>query len=148
RVAQLPVKIKALDEVNQKLKVAETGHVREIVSQKSQLSNEGTLLQTIQQQTKFYKDGLSFAKLQNDYDATIKTVGPLTGDPAIQKELQLVRAAIQAGNKSLMQHKAAIEMELSQQHELITTAIKTILARHAELRQTIDAAEEKLRKQG
>ena len=147
-IVQLPIKKQQLAGLNQKLLIAETGKVREIVGQKSQLAAESTLLEALIGVQKFYADGISVTPLLRDFDAIRATAGQLTGDEAVLQEIEKIQHAVSSANSLLERERTTINQGLSQQGKVIGTSIIAIKARHHQINQTLDVAVERLRKQG
>jgi hypothetical protein len=147
-IVQLPAKKAQLQVLNQKLQIAETGKVREIVGQKSRLAAENTLLESLAAVQKFYTEGISVTNLLRDFAALRTATGQLTGDVSVEQELETIRQAMISANSLLERERAVINAALAEKGTIIAASTAAIKARHQQLNLTLDVAVEKLRKQG
>jgi len=98
---QLEGKKKSLGDIQTKLKVAEEGKLKDIVSRQSQLASEKAIRDSIEETATTYTTGWNLSSIQRDFDQLLATVGACTNDPASQKALTEVRTAFQSTNQTI-----------------------------------------------
>ncbi len=98
---QLADKRKFLAEVEQKLKLAEEGKLKEVVAVQSKIVSEKTVRGAVEQISQAYAGGLNLSVLEKCLDQILTTAGTVTADPQSVTLLQSVRNVIDATNAEL-----------------------------------------------
>jgi DNA repair ATPase RecN len=99
--AQLPAKRKLLSEIEKKLKLAEEGNLREIVSTQSKLASEKAVRDSVDVIATNYSGGHSLASLQKDFPQILATAGECTSDAESASTLESMKDVIEATNAEL-----------------------------------------------
>ncbi len=131
--ASLPTKRKALLEVRQKLKLAEEGNLRGIVTFQTKLTAEKSLRETILQLAERYKRGVTLASFESDYDQLATNVGECTDDVDSLAMLDKARNTIEETNKHLRRGQAEINQELTRSAQGLSKLAASLKQVHARL---------------
>ncbi len=91
--SSLKSKRESLDEVEKKLKVAEEGNLKEIVTKQSKLASEKAIRDTLDSTATTYEAGWNFSSIQVKFDQLLETAGACTDDPSSKKALEDARRA-------------------------------------------------------
>jgi DNA repair ATPase RecN len=146
--AQLPPKKAALSAVDVKLKVAETGKVKEIAAFQIRLAAEKSVSRSLGTIAKGYIAGISMSNFIRDYAAIEAGAGQLTGDSQSSPHLAQARAMLDAANRLLQQSQADISARLANFGVELAKPIQLLDARHRELDQQINDLMVDLQKKG
>lgn len=106
---QLPAKIRTLEEINKKLKVAEDGNLREIVSIQSKLASEKAFREAIEKISTEYTNGFSLSGIQRSNEQIVATAGTFTDDKDSNGAISSINALISSCNNAVKQK----ELELN-----------------------------------
>lgn len=131
--AQLQSKRDALADVEKQLKIAEEGHLREIVGIQSKITSEKTIRTTIESVTQDYRTGLSLANFERNFDQLSATAGEVTGDPTSAKHLQEMKATLEATNALLKEEAKSINAKLSAKADELAKQTADLKANHIRL---------------
>ena len=85
---RLDGKKKLLADIQTKLKVAEEGNLREIVSKQSKLASEKVVRDSLEETATSYTQGWNLSSIQRDFDQLLITAGTCTDDPASKKAME------------------------------------------------------------
>ena len=148
-VSQLKQKMEALRGVSKKLKLAETGKVREIAAFRIRLTAEKSLLEALESDVRaFYAKGISVARALLDFDDFAKTAGDRTGDKEVEKQLSKIKHEIEASNKLLQAQRETINTHLAAAAARLGRSLAAIRERHKKLEEGTASAVERLQKKG
>ena len=92
-------KKKTLGEIETKLKVAEEGNLKEVVSKQSKLASEKAIRDSIEETATEYSNGWNFSSIQRDFDQLRTTAGVCTDDPGSKKAMGEIRGSFTATNQ-------------------------------------------------
>jgi hypothetical protein len=146
--AQLPTKKLALQNLDVKLKIAETGKVREIAAFKTRAAAETALAGELLDIAKFYEAGLSLENFFKDYDLLAANAGNLTGDDKNLEFFAKAKAVVEDANAFLVDSQARINSELSKFGKRLRTQLNSLSGRHKEFDLDVATKSAGLRKQG
>ena len=99
RFGYLDDKKKTLGEIETKLKVAEEGNLRDVVSRQSKLASEKAVRDSIEETATTYLNGWNFSSIQRDFDQLLATAGVCTDDAASRKTMDEIRATFTSTNQ-------------------------------------------------
>lgn len=146
--SQLGAKRATLEGLNKKLRIAETGKVKEIAALQARVSAEKNLVSSLEEVKTFYERGLSLAVGMKNFDALAEVAGPVTDDATAVTALGDAKAAIDRANRFLTESQAAIQTGLKEAGRAIGAALSRLRKRHSEIERDVAAAIEKLQRQG
>jgi len=146
--AQLPARTRALAEVDKKLKVAETGRLKDIAAFQTRLAAEKTLCDLVTEIQKTYTSGLSLAKFRRDFTVLVASAGTLTGDAQSEPFLQQVKSALTAAATLLDTQEQFVNERLTTHAAALHAAVEGLRKRHRELDQQINASITDFQKKG
>ena len=146
--SQLRAKRDALTEVEKKLKVAEEGHLREIVKTQSQITSEKTIRATLEGVAQEYRTGLSLANFERNYDQLAKTAGETTEDAKSIEILQSLRSTVEGTNSMLKDAAAEINKKLQAKAEELTKLAGELKANHNRMELELSAKIAELKAKG
>lgn len=138
----------ALKDVRTKLKIAETGKVREIAADQTRLSAERQLSAALAEISSLYASGFSLSKFKRDYGAVRQAHGELTGDAAAAKHFADAAGVLVAANATLDEGQASTNLKLREHGERLQAVLAALGARHRELEEALSLKMEALRQQG
>lgn len=147
-IGQLPSKKAALSNLDTKLKIAETGRVRDIAAFQTRVAAEKNLAAQLSETAQFYGDGLSLADFLRDYDTFASATGSLTEDPKSRESLLKAKAVIEKVNAFLRVEEKSINASLRQFGAELKEAIRDLNSRHKDFDQGIGQKVAALRQQG
>lgn len=127
---QLPSKIKSLQELDVKLKVAETGKVREIAAFQIRLAAEKNVATSLSGIAKQYITGVSLANFYRDYDKIESTAGELTNSQESKTQLQAAKSVINKANDYLRNLQADMNVGLKQLGSELQAALAPLQQHH------------------
>ena len=128
--AQLKAKKQSLEETEKKLKIAEEGHLRDIVAQQSKLASERAIREAIEAIAAEYTTGWTLANIQRDVDQIIATAGVCTDDAASKKTIAAVKAAVVASNAAVKQKEIELNALLKSCAATLSTLAGELKASH------------------
>ncbi len=96
--SQLADKKKALKDVEKKLKVAEEGNLRDVVSTQSKLASEKAVRESVAEIVGEFKRGWTLSNIHRNFDGLIATAGECTADPVSTKAMSEVKRLLEANN--------------------------------------------------
>jgi hypothetical protein len=146
--SQIPGKKVALKNLDAKLKIAETGKVREIAAFKTRLAAERALAEELVQVANFYEAGLSLSNFIKDYDMLAASAGTLTGDDQSLESLRAAEASIEAANAFLLAQESRINQQLRKHGEALRAAAASLKDRHKAFDKEIATKSADLRQKG
>jgi hypothetical protein len=146
--AQLPPKKAALGAIDVKLKVAETGKVKEIAAFQIRLAAEKSVSNSLTKIARDYNAGLSMSNFTRDYAAIEASAGKLTGDSTSAAYLSQARSTIDASNKFLQDAQTNASAQLKKFGAELEATTQLLDARHRELDQKINDLIVDLQKKG
>ena len=126
RFSQLSAAQKDAKDLDQKLKIAEEGKLREIAALQSQLTAEKNLRGEIEAVRRFYVGGLSLSNFLRDYADIAAAVGPITNDKQSKIHLEAIRLEIEATNAYLNKKEAEINTELKTAAKRLEVKLETL----------------------
>lgn len=146
--AQLPAKKLGLQNLDAKLKIAETGKVREIAAFKTRVAAEKALAEELLDIANFYEAGLTLENFFKDYDMLAANAGTLTGDEKNLELLAKAKAVIDDANAFLLDSQARINSELTKFGKKLRTPLNSLNDRHKQFDLDVATKSADLRKQG
>jgi hypothetical protein len=105
---QLGVKKKSLEEIEQKLKLAEEGNLRDVVGTQSKLASEKTVREAIESIAATYTSGWSLANIQRSFDQIAAIAGVCTEDQASKKTMEAMKATLATSNAAVKQKEVEL----------------------------------------
>lgn len=126
---QLIEKRKLLGEIKKKLKLAEEGNLREVVSRQSQLASEKAVREAVDQIAVEYSRGVSLAKVRKQFDQILDTAGEGTEDEDSVRALAGLRLVLDTSN-------AAVEKLEAGLNEALKTSAGELRGHTAELKKS------------
>lgn len=130
---QLIAKREALAGIEQKLKIAEEGHLREIVSTKSKVTSEKTMRGTLETIAQSYKLGLSLAKFECSFDQLRASAGDFTGDAESDKLFDEIRNTLEEANAFLRQKAEEVNKRLATIGSELEAKVTALKANHGRM---------------
>ena len=106
---QLTAKKRSLAEIEQKLKLAEEGNLREVVGTQSKLASEKTVRESIKAIATEYTNGCNLSNIQRSFDQILTTAGTCTEDESSKKTMEAMKATLDTSNAAVKQK----ELELN-----------------------------------
>jgi AAA domain, putative AbiEii toxin, Type IV TA system len=146
--ALLPARRAALQEVDKKLKIAETGKVKEIAGLQTRIAGEKSLVEGLTQVEKFYRTGMTMASFRRDYDALAEAAGTLTGRAECTTLFEQARAAIEGANGYLARQEREINARLKQFAGELSAIISSLKLIHKRFEEELAARVAELQRQG
>jgi hypothetical protein len=146
--AQLPAKQKELDDIEKKLKVAETGKLKELVAFQSGVAAEKALVSSLRDVQRMYSTGLSLSKFKRDFDGLATGAGSTTGDKTSGDLFAEIKKLIGDANTSLDADERRINTALSTFASQLGEVLRRLDARHREFEQQVTAKIAEFQKQG
>jgi DNA repair ATPase RecN len=134
RYAQLTEKKKTYGEIEKKLKIAEDGKLKEIVSIQSQVTSEQTIGTSTKAVSETYSRGLSLSKFERSYDDLVESVGDVTNDEASKEILKKIEDTFGKANEFLKQKASEINAELKAKAKELDSHCSALSANHAKIR--------------
>ena len=145
---QLPPKKTTLTSIDAKLKIAETGKVREIAAFQIRLSAEKALGLELLEVAKSYEAGLTLSNFLQDYDSLADNAGTLTGDAKCGEALQKAKTIIEKANTFLVAEEKRINSELVRHAKDLRATIHALGDLHKDFDKDIGEKIAELRKKG
>lgn len=146
--AQLSAKQKELDDIEKKLKLAETGKLKELVAFQSGVAAEKALVSSLRDVQRMYSSGLSLSKFKRDFTGLAAGAGSTTGDKASSDLLGEVKTLISDANASLESDEKRINQTLAGFATRLADILRRLDARHREFEQQVTAKIAEFQKQG
>lgn len=146
--AQLPGKQKELDDIEKKLKVAETGKLKELVAFQSGVAAEKALVSSLRDVQRMYASGLSLSKFKRDFTSLAAGAGAPTADKASSDLFAEVKKLIGDANTSLDADERRTNQALAAFATRLAEVIRRLDARHREFEQQVTAKITEFQKQG
>jgi hypothetical protein len=146
--AQLGTKLIASQEIEKKLKIAEAGRLKEIVTLQSKLASEKALCSALIDIQQFYSRGVSFSNLLRSYDNLAIEAGELTGHPDSTPFLQKAQQTIYTANASLQASQKAVTEDLKRFSKQLGEAITGLQAQHHKMEYEINSKVTEFQKKG
>ena len=106
---QLTTKKKSLGEIEQKLKIAEEGNLREVVTTQSKLASEKTVRESIETIAAEFTSGYTLSSIQRNFDQILATAGTCTEDDASNKTIAAIKAAFLESNAAVKTEGAGVK---------------------------------------
>ena len=128
--AQLRSKNVALEQFNVKLKIAETGKVREIAAFQNSLAAEKMVNGTLSGIKGVYDTGISLSKWLRDYSQITPSAGALTGHKDVEPWLAKAKAIIDKSNNFVNAQQQTINQGLRALARELSEAIAGLQAQH------------------
>jgi len=147
-IAQLPVKQTALNSLNTKLKIAETGKVKEIAARQIQLGAEKNLAKSLGEVKAFYQGGLSFSIAERNFKTLSDSAGQLTGDAETAKHLADAKGVIDRANAFLKKQETTLNQGFKDLAKELDGILGHLQGRHKQLEAALADGIQKLRDQG
>jgi len=126
----LPAKKDTLKGVETKLKVAEEGNLREVVSTQRKLASERAVRDAIESTAKTYSSGFSLAMAKTDFDQVLATAGECTTDEKTQEALSAIRETLERCNATIQQSEKDLNETLKSFSTKLTDAANSLKASH------------------
>ena len=146
--AQLPAKKASLKNLETKLKIAETGKVKEIAAFQIKLAAEKDLTSELLDIATLYENGLLMTSFLRDYETLAATAGELSNNKDSIALLVKARDTIEKANLFLEQEQAVVNSELKKIGKELRGAVAELTDRHNNVEQAIGEKIADLRKQG
>ena len=110
--AQLDTKRRSLEEIEKKLKIAEEGNLREVVSTQSKLAAEKTVRESVEAIAGEYTRGWKLSNIYRNFDQILATAGTCTEDEVSKKALQSIKSVLSANNAMVKQKEDELNAAL------------------------------------
>ncbi len=146
--AQLPGKTTAAEGIDKKLKIAETGKVKEIAAFQAKLSAEKSIVDGLVGVEDFYRKGITMTPLHRSYPEIAKTAGTATGQRESEELLTHARTILDKTNALLDDKAREINDILGRQAASLATVIKGLKDRHKAHDEELSVKIAELQKQG
>lgn len=128
--SQLPAKERELAEIDTKLRLAETGHLKDLVTFQSRVAAEKSIVATLRDVQRQYAAGVSFARWRYDFDGLTATSGHTTQDATSVALLAEARALVEATNKYTVDEAKRVSAELASRASRLNETLKKLETRH------------------
>jgi len=92
---------KSLGEIETKLKIAEVGNLREVVSTQSKLTSEKAVREAVERIAHEYTKGWTLSSILRDFSQILVTSGALTNDEGSLKAIGAIRSALLESNDNV-----------------------------------------------
>jgi DNA repair ATPase RecN len=146
--AQLPAKERELADIEKKLKVAETGKLKELVAFQAGVAAEKALASTLRDVQKMYSAGVGLSKFKRDFSSLAAGAGSTTGDKASADLLAEAKSIIGEANASLSADEKRINKSLGEFAAKLAEALRRLDVRHREFELQATAKITEFQKQG
>jgi DNA repair ATPase RecN len=103
-----------LKAIDAKLKIAEEGNLREVVSTRNKINSEKSLEKLLDDIITLYRNGVSHKSHERDFSALLNSVGVTTGNPRSNEILAEVGSVIEENNQMLRKVTRDINQTLNQ----------------------------------
>ncbi len=138
--AQLTEKRRTLEEIEKKLKIAEEGNLRDIVSVQSQLASEKAVRESVDAIVATYTNGLSLSVMERSFQQILTTAGTCTNDGESQKAMADIKAVLARNNAAIKQMQAEINAFLKSAAGELRQHVNTLKSSHQ--RMSADVAQQ------
>lgn len=146
--AQLGDKRQSLAEVEQKLRIAEEGKLRDVVSLQSRLASEKTVRESVEEICQAYTLGWKFDSMQRDFLQILSTAGACTDDPSAKSTIAAMAQTIAASNAAIAQKERELNAMLKQTSDKLSTLAGELRTSHRRMSAEAVAKLGELRAQG
>lgn len=146
--AQLPGKNVALQDLDTKLKIAESGKLKDLVTLQMKLSAEKSLCDGLIDIQSTYQRGLSLAKFRRDYKAQVAAAGTMTVRPECVALLKKAEETIKSTNAFLKTKEKEINAGLMEFSKQLKEAITGLQTQHRLIDQEINTRITEFQKKG
>lgn len=147
-LAKMPKKRKSLDDIENKLKIAEEGKLKQIVEFEKKLSSEKSLVETLKSVQDMYQKGLSLRKFQKKFDELKESIGETTNT----KECNEILAKLQKLTDSTNSFLEKTEISINEYFRNSATEMKNLLdelkAHHEKYDEKLEEKRRELREKG
>ncbi|MCL5005139.1 MAG: AAA family ATPase [Acidobacteria bacterium] len=146
--AQLGPKTVALNEVNKKIQIAETGKLKEIASFQSHLAAEKALYDSLKEVQTLYENGMSLSNFLRNYDELLAAAGTVTGDKECSAILEKAKEVIEAANGFLKTEEVSTNTGLKKFGQELSQSLSNLAAQHKRLDSVVNQKIAGFQKQG
>lgn len=131
--ASLTPKKRLLREIEQKLKLAEEGNLREIVAIQSRLASERTVRESVEAIATEYTQGYTLANIQKDFGQIVATAGECTTDSVSTGAVAALTSLFARTNAVVKQKESELRDLLRECAKEIKTHVVTLKGSHQRL---------------
>ncbi|MEO6325120.1 MAG: AAA family ATPase, partial [Thermoanaerobaculia bacterium] len=146
--AQLPAKVRELAEIDTKLRLAETGKLKDLVTFQSRIAAEKSIATTLRELQRQYAAGVSLAKWRHDFDGIVATAGSPTGDATTTALLGEARSLVEETNRYTTEEDTRISKGLDERASRLQDTLKKLDARHRDFDRDVTAKVAGFQQQG
>jgi energy-coupling factor transporter ATP-binding protein EcfA2 len=145
---QIGVKEKQARDIDQKLKAAEEGRLKDVAAAQAQLGAEKAFVETLGALAKEYALGVNLDVLKRDYKALRQTAGEFTTDTTTTAAFVSAEGVVNELNAWLVEEEKRIDVRLSSAASALTNALSPVAGRHQRWEERISTKIDELRKKG
>lgn len=131
--AQLETKKKSLKEIEQKLKLAEEGNLREVVGNQSKLASEKAVREAVETIAAAYTSGWSLASIQRNFAQIVATAGLCSDDESSKKAIAALEDVLGKSNKAVKQKEVELNAHLRNVAAELSKLVADLKASHRRL---------------
>ncbi|MCG3193083.1 MAG: hypothetical protein DIJKHBIC_02332 [Thermoanaerobaculia bacterium] len=146
--AQLPAKERELVEVDTKLRLAETGKLKDLVTFQSHVAAEKSIAKSLRDLQRLYGGGVSLAKWRHDFDGIVSTAGTVTSDPGSTTLLAEARSIVEETNAYTEREDKRVTDGLAERAGRLQETLSKLDARHRDFDRDITAKVTAFQQQG
>ena len=146
--AQLPAKEKELAEIDKKVRLAEAGKLKDLVTFQAGVAAEKSLLAALRELHKLYSAGVSLSRWRQEFASLAGAVGATTGDPASSAVFGDAKAIVDDVTEYTLAEEKRLSAGLADRGARLLVAIRKLEVRHRDFDRDVTARIAEFQKQG
>lgn len=146
--SHLPAKQSSLSGVENKLKAAEAGRLKDVVKLQAGLAAEKSLADSLRETAKAYSAGVGLNLVRRDFENLRATAGELTGDAASTAAFASAKAVIERANAFALEQEKALNAGLAALSRELEATLPQLEEPHTRMGDVVSQRTRELQAQG